>query len=79
MVTEKIITPIPNEFIEKATINWKVIPIQSEKYDVIIGIGFLRAFESLIDIKNNNLKIFNKYILFLLKIASLIFLVSLPK
>lgn len=57
-VNSTIITPIPKELIRSGEIEWKVFPLTSQRYDGIIGVNFLKAFESRIDIKNQCWEIF---------------------
>lgn len=59
----KIITPIPKELIANGTIDWKVCPLKSDRYDGIIGINFLKSFKAVIDTYNNYITIFNTYII----------------
>ena len=60
-VTLKMITPIPKELIQKGTLEWKIFPLKSRKYEAIIGINFLIPFQSKIDIQNSCLYIFDTH------------------
>lgn len=52
--------PIPNEFIRKGTLQWKIFPLKSSKYDAIIGVNFLIPFQTKIDMNKQYLEIFSK-------------------
>ncbi len=54
-------SPFPEEFVKNGTLEWKVYPLKSKKYDAIVGINFLKPFESKIDIKNQCLRIFDTF------------------
>ena len=43
--------PIPKELVKQGTLEWKIFPLKSRKYDAIIGINFLKPFEVTLDIK----------------------------
>lgn len=62
-VKTKIITPIPKELVKTGTLEWKIFPLKSEKYDAIIGMNFLIPFQAEINVKNEYLKIFNEFII----------------
>lgn len=57
----KIITPIPKELVKEGTLEWKIFPLKSRKYDAIIGINFLIPFQAKIDVDNEYLEIFSKF------------------
>lgn len=50
-VDTKIITPIPIELKRQGTLEWKIFPLKSEKYDAIMGQNFLIPFEAVINMK----------------------------
>lgn len=56
-----MVTPIPKEMVRQGTLEWKVFPLKSSKYDAIIGVNFLIPFKAKIDIENQYLEIFSKY------------------
>lgn len=62
-VTHKIITSIPKELIKNGTIEWKVFPLKSGKYDAIMGMNALIPFQSELNIHEGYLKIFSKFII----------------
>lgn len=60
-VTHKTISPIPKEFKMSGTLEWKLFPLKSTKYDAIIGMNFLIPFKAKMDLVNGYLEIFSKY------------------
>lgn len=60
-VTHQIISPIPKEFKMSGTLEWKLFPLKSDKYDAIIGMNFLIPFKAKLDLENHYLEIFTKY------------------
>lgn len=47
----KMVSPIPKEFIRNGTLERKIFPLESGKYDAVIGL------------KNHELKLFDKYVI----------------
>lgn len=62
-VTHKIIASIPKELMKNGTIEWKVYPLKSGKYDAIMGMNALIPFQSELNFHEGYLKIFAKTII----------------
>lgn len=56
-----MVTPIPKELKRAGTLNWKIFPLKSRKYDAIIGMNFLKPFDAKIDILNEHIEILSKF------------------
>lgn len=64
-ISNKKVTPIPNEFNTIGTISWKVVELPGRNYDAILGQNILSALNAKIDLENKYIEINEKKILFI--------------
>lgn len=63
-ITEQIITNLPVEFNEKATMEWKLMNFENKSFDAIIGSNFLNAIGGIVNMRDKYLEINNNKIPF---------------
>lgn len=64
-VTEEIITDLPIEFQQNATMSWKLAKFKNKCFDAIIGQNILKPLNAIIDLYRNTITINNNSIQFL--------------
>lgn len=64
LITQEIITDLPLEFKEDATMSWKLTSFNNKSFDAIIGQNILKPLNALIDFYHNTITINNNTIQF---------------
>lgn len=64
-ITEEIITELPLEFGEDATMSWKLTKFQGKDFDAILGQNLLKPLGAVVDMDNESLRINGNSIEFL--------------
>lgn len=67
-ITQEIVTELPKEFGENATMTWKLTSFKEKQFDAILGQNILKPLGAIVDMENENLVI-NRQIIEFLKIC----------
>lgn len=65
IIRQELITELPEEFNQIATMSWKILTINNRNFDAIIGQNLLSPLKALINLENNSITINNKTTFFI--------------